>query len=360
VIRTGRSELYPDISDQLLVDHIKDAEFLRILREAGVSSMMVVPLTAKRRVFGTICFLATKASGRHYDRTDLAFAEEVARRAAIAVENARLYREAQDANRLKDDFLATLSHELRTPLNAVLGWTRLLESGQLDRASSEQALEAIARNARAQTQLINDLLDVSRIATGKVRLECAHLDLIPVIDDAVDAVRVAAAVKRVEIGVAADAGAGFVWGDRDRLLQVLWNLLSNAVKFTPAGGRVLVRLTSRGTSVEVGISDTGIGISPEFLPYVFDRFRQADSSSTRSHGGLGLGLSIARHLVEMHGGTVRAESAGPDRGATFTLTLPRQTVRPTEGRGRAGGSAGGTRGPVRTRRTSGHESARVG
>ena len=322
VIRTGRPQIVPVVTDQFLAGRVRDPELLRILREVGIISVMIVPLTSERRAIGAISFTATRESGRHYDRLDLAFAEEVARRAATAIENARLYREAQEANRLKDDFLATLSHELRTPLNAVLGWTRLLQSGRLSDTSTRHALEAIGRNATAQTQLINDLLDVSRIVSGKVSLDCASIALGPIIRDAVDAVRVAADARHVQISVESDPRVGLVWADRDRLQQVMWNLLSNAVKFTPPGGRVLIRLEGRANDIEVSIADTGIGIAPDFLPYVFDRFRQADSSSTRAHGGLGLGLAIVRHLVEMHGGTVRAESAGVGKGTTFVFALP--------------------------------------
>jgi signal transduction histidine kinase/ActR/RegA family two-component response regulator len=322
VIRTGRPQIIPVVTDQFLADRVRDPEALRILREAGIISVMIVPLTSERRAIGAISFTTTRESGRHYDRLDLAFAEEVARRAGTAIENARLYREAQEANRLKDDFLATLSHELRTPLNAVLGWTRLLQSGRLSETSTRHALEAIGRNATAQAQLINDLLDVSRIVSGNVRLDCAAIALGPIIRDAVDAVRVAADARHVQIEVKADAHVGLVWADRDRLQQVLWNLIANAVKFTPPNGRVLVRLEGRANDIEVTITDTGVGIAPEFLPYAFDRFRQADSSSTRAHGGLGLGLAIVRHLVEMHGGTVRVESAGVGKGTTFVFALP--------------------------------------
>ncbi|HEV3469913.1 MAG TPA: ATP-binding protein [Pyrinomonadaceae bacterium] len=230
--------------------------------------------------------------------------------------------EAETANRLKDEFLATVSHELRTPLTAILGWTHVLRAGQLGPEAAARALEIVERNARAQNQLIEDLLDMSRIITGKLRLDPRPLDPAAFVVEAVEAMRPAAEAKGVTLVLAPGAGVGAVSGDADRLRQVVWNLLSNAIKFTPSGGRVEVRLESAGGQVEVAVSDTGAGIGAEFLPYVFDRFRQADGSTTRAHGGLGLGLAIVRHLVELHGGTVSAESGGEGQGATFTVRLP--------------------------------------
>ena len=239
-----------------------------------------------------------------------------------AEENERLYRETQEANRLKDEFLAMLSHELRTPLTAILGWAHMLRTGQFDENSIGGAYETIERNARAQAQLIDDLLDVSRIITGKLRLDMRAVNPNNFIDSAVEAVRPGAESKGVRIRKILDTGVISVAGDPVRLQQVVWNLLSNAVKFTPRGGLVQVRLSRVNSHVEIAVGDTGQGISPEFLPHVFDRFRQADQKITRQHGGLGLGLSIVRHLVELHGGTVRAESEGDGRGSTFTVTLP--------------------------------------
>jgi PAS domain S-box-containing protein len=239
-----------------------------------------------------------------------------------AEENERLYRETQEANRLKDEFLAMLSHELRTPLTAILGWAHMLRTGQFDENSVGNAYETIERNARAQAQLIDDLLDVSRIITGKLRLDMRAVNPNNFIDSAVEAVRPGAESKGVRIRKILDTGVISVAGDPVRLQQVVWNLLSNAVKFTPRGGLVQVRLSRVNSHVEIAVSDTGQGIVPEFLPHVFDRFRQADQKITRQHGGLGLGLSIVRHLVELHGGTVRAESEGEGRGSTFTVTLP--------------------------------------
>lgn len=235
--------------------------------------------------------------------------------------------EAEEANRAKDDFLATLSHELRTPLNAMLGWAQLLRTGKLTDGGRVRALETIERNAKLQAQLVEDILDVSRIIAGKLRLRVRDIDLTPIIAGALDAVRPAADAKGVTVSLALDFGAGLILGDAERLQQVVWNLLSNAVKFTPKGGRVDVRAQRRSGSVVLRVSDSGRGIAPEFLPHVFDRFRQADSTMTRQQGGLGLGLAIVRHLVELHGGTVEAASAGPGHGATFTVTLPMRAER---------------------------------
>ncbi|HYE63950.1 MAG TPA: ATP-binding protein [Pyrinomonadaceae bacterium] len=235
--------------------------------------------------------------------------------------------EAETANRTKDEFLATLSHELRTPLTSILGWTRMLSAGGLDENKRDLALETIARNAKAQAQLIDDLLDVSRIITGKLRLDVHPFELLPIIEAAVDSVRPAAEAKGIRLQVVLDPRAGLISGDPNRLQQVVWNLLSNAIKFTSKGGRVQVRLERVNSHVEIIVSDTGQGISPELLPFIFDRFRQADGSTSRTHGGLGLGLAIVRHLVELHGGTVQAKSLGEGQGATFTVKLPLMIAR---------------------------------
>lgn len=229
---------------------------------------------------------------------------------------------AERANRLKDEFLATLSHELRTPLTAILGWAELLAKAKLDPVETLRAIEVIRRNARMQVQLIDDVLDVSRIITGKLRLSVQPVDLGTIIIAAVDGLRPAAEAKEMRLQLQLDSPAGHVSGDPDRLQQVAWNLISNAIKFTAKGGRVLVRLERVESNVEVTITDTGQGITPKFLPHVFDRFRQADATTTRAFGGLGLGLAIVRELVELHGGTVRAESEGKDLGSTFTVSLP--------------------------------------
>jgi PAS domain S-box-containing protein len=507
VLRTGQSELYPDIPDHLLVESARDQEHLQILREVGFKSVMIVPLWTRGRTLGTISFVAAE-SGRQYDSTDLALAEELARRAALAVENARLYQQAQQArqtaeqaadvtarlqwvtaafsealtlaqvaevvvnqgmaalgvssgfvalltdndtsleivtsvglpenlvddwkhfsvtapvpmaelvrtgkpiflesiaayatqypilnrvanltgnqafacipltvegrilggmsfsfaevtsfspedrafmltlghlcgqaiararlyeaeqrartqaeaaNRIKDEFLAILSHELRSPLNPILGWTRLLRSRKFDEKATDRALEIIERNAKLQTQLIEDLLDVSRILRGKLVLNESPVNLVTLIEAALETVRLAAQTKEIQIQTVFEANVGQVSGDANRLQQVVWNLLSNAIKFTPPQGRVEVRLEQVGSQVQIHVRDTGKGISPEFLPYVFEYFRQENSSTTRQFGGLGLGLAIVRYLTELHGGSVHAESAGEGLGSTFTVTLP--------------------------------------
>jgi len=230
--------------------------------------------------------------------------------------------QAEAANRAKDEFLAMVSHELRTPLSAMLGWSRMLTSGKLDAVSASRGIEAIERNARVQTKLIADLLDISRITTGKLQLVTQPLKLYSVTTDTVDAMRPTAQAKQISLELNLDPDAGLISGDPDRLQQIIWNLLSNAIKFTPAGGRVQITLQRVGTHVQIKVADTGQGIDVEFLPHVFERFSQADSSTTRKFGGLGLGLSIARHLVEMHGGVIQVDSAGEGQGATFTVMFP--------------------------------------
>ncbi|MBW4496173.1 MAG: response regulator [Oscillatoria princeps RMCB-10] len=355
---TGQSEFYPELPEELLASFAGSAEHRQILRELGPLSAICVPLQVRGRTLGTLTFVCA-AQKRRYDSGSLALAEDLGRRAALAIDNARLYREAQEANRMKDEFLATLSHELRTPLNAMLGWAQLLKNRKLDEEKTVRALETIERNARSQTQMIEDLLDVSRIIRGQLNLNMRPVELVAVIEAALETVRPAAAARGIELLSIFEPTSGLVLGDVNRLQQVVWNLLSNAVKFTQPGGRVEVRLSvgvgdgawgmghgASGTGcgekessapnsqssmpsapcptpyAQFRVSDTGIGISRDFLPFVFERFRQADATTTRSYSGLGLGLAIVRHLVELHGGSVGAYSAGPDLGATFTVRLP--------------------------------------
>ena len=507
VLRTGLAEMVTEISDAALAAAIQDPEHLRILRELGLKSCIILPLMARERIFGAISFV-TAESERRYSIADLSLAEDVAHRAAIAIDNARLYQEAQQAqttaeqaleriarlqsitaalsesltpaqvseviveqsmaalgassvlvallnenkteleivravgynqdlldtwrhfaidspfplaeavrtgqpiwaesrqnqiarypnlaeiyaqydidpwisiplmvegwavggitlgfaqpqllsgedqafilavaqqcaqaiarahlyeaertarnaaesaNRIKDEFLAVLSHELRTPLNPILGWTKLMRTRKLDQLTSDRALETIERNAKLQTQLIEDLLDVSRILQGKLNLNFYPINLVSVIEAAIETVRLSAQAKSIEIQTILESDVGQVLGDTNRLQQVIWNILSNAIKFTPTGGQVKIKLEQVGLQVQICVTDTGKGIVPEFLAYVFDYFRQADSATTRKFGGLGLGLAIVRHLVELHGGTVQAESLGEGQGATFTVILP--------------------------------------
>ena len=258
---------------------------------------------------------ALRARQRQLELRDLLAALDEARHAA------------ETANRLKDEFLATLSHELRTPLNAILGWTAMLRHGGFDRVKAQRGLEVIDRNARAQAQLVEDVLDMARVITGKLRLDLKPIAIAGIVDDAVEALRPAADAKRITISAAKRRGdLPLVRGDADRLQQVFWNLLSNAVKFTPEGGEITIRVEPLDSQVQVSVQDTGIGLEPQFLPFVFDRFRQADQSATRGHGGLGLGLALVKHLVELHGGRVEARSDGPATGSTFVVSLPLPAV----------------------------------
>ncbi len=290
-------------------------------------SSMAVPMAVMGRIIGTIEVQSYQSNVyRPEHGTGMSMAANLT---AVAIENVRLLKlertarqAAEESNRLKDEFLATVSHELRTPLTAILGWSRLLEDGSLEADVRDQAIETICRNAKAQAQIVDDILDVSRIITGNLYLDLQPLELAPVVKNAINVVRPTADAKGIRIDAHLDATPAMVSGDANRLQQVIWNLLSNAVKFTDNGGRVVVKLSQVGSTVRIIVSDTGQGISREFMPYVFDRFRQADSTTTRHHGGLGLGLAIARHLVEIHGGTIKAESAGEGRGATFTINLP--------------------------------------
>jgi signal transduction histidine kinase/DNA-binding response OmpR family regulator len=301
-----------------------------------VTSYLAVPVISRSgEVLGGL-FFGHAAAGVFTERHER-IVEGLAGQAAIAIDNARLYesakkarKDAETANRLKDDFLATVSHELRTPLNAILGWARLLRSGRLDENKKEQAMEIVERNALAQQQIIEDILDVSRIITGKLRLEAGPVELSAVVEAAVDSIRPSADAKGVRLHLLIDSGTNPVLGDASRIQQIVWNLLSNAVKFTPRGGRIQVAVERHDSHVKINVRDTGQGISREFLPYVFERFLQADASSARQYGGLGLGLAIVRHLTELHGGTVSASSAGEGRGATFTVTLPLAAVHETE------------------------------
>jgi signal transduction histidine kinase len=263
--------------------------------------------------------------------------QEIAERKSIEQERESLLAreqtaraEAERASRLKDDFLSTVSHEIRTPLNAILGWAQILRGPNVTQADLEQGLEVIERNSRAQTRLVNDLLDMSRIVSGKVKLEVQPVDLVATLRAALNSARPAAEAKEIAIEESLDPlAAGFV-GDPNRLQQIVWNLLSNAIKFTPKGGLVRLTLERRESEVAIAVTDTGVGISPEFLPYVFDRFSQADGGTTRRFSGLGLGLAIVKQLSELHGGTVRVASRGAGTGATFTVLLPIKAIRARE------------------------------
>jgi PAS domain S-box-containing protein len=290
-------------------------------------SSIAVPMAVMGRIIGTIEVQSYKrAAYRHEHETAMTMAANLT---AVAIQNVRLLKReksaretAEESNRLKDEFLATVSHEVRTPLTAILGWARLLESGGLDEKASRQAIETIWRNAKSQAQIIDDILDVSRIITGQLSLDLHPLEVIPIVEAAISVIRPTAEAKNITIATELDQRPLVVSGDANRLQQVIWNLLSNAVKFTNSGGRVMLSVRQIESGVEMRVTDTGQGIKRDFLPFVFDRFRQADSTTTRQHGGLGLGLAIARHLVEIHGGSIKAESSGEGKGATFSVRLP--------------------------------------
>jgi PAS domain S-box-containing protein len=310
---------------------------LQVLREGAVLTEHEDCFIRKDGTFFDVVFSAAPIRERGEITGLVVVFRDISERKRLELERGQLLEseraaraEAERQSVLKDEFLATLSHELRTPLNAILGWSQMLRPGQSSQEDLSEGLEVIARNARIQTQLIEDLLDMSRIISGKVRLDVQRVDLPSIIEAAIESLRPAAEAKSIRLRRVLDPHAGPVTGDPSRLQQVLWNLLSNAIKFTPRDGRVQIFLERVNSHVEITVTDTGQGIRPEFLPHVFERFRQADSSTTRRHGGLGLGLSIVRHLVELHGGGVRARSPGPGKGSTFVVTLPLTIIHPEE------------------------------
>ena len=274
------------------------------------ASKVARDITERKKAEAALKKAAEEAEAANRERLQLLDSERAARS------------QAERASRMKDEFLATLSHELRTPLNAVLGWAHILRTGKPKVDELKQGLDTIERNARAQAQIIEDLLDMSRIISGKVRLDVEQIDLPAVLNESIDTVRATAEAKGIRLQSLVDPRAGPISGDPDRLQQVFWNLLNNAIKFTPKGGQVQVLLERVNSHIEVSVIDTGEGIAPEFLPYVFDRFQQGDASTTRRHGGLGLGLAIVKQLVELHGGYVRVKSGGIGKGTTFTVHLP--------------------------------------
>jgi PAS domain S-box-containing protein len=323
VLRTGRPEVFPEVTEEMIPALARDAEHAGVLREMGLKSFVTVPLLARGRTIGALTFSSTRA-GRRYTDVDVAYAQEIAARAALAIENARLYARAQEVNRAKDEFLATLSHELRTPLTPILGWTHMIRSGRLGPDETAQGVRVIERNSQSLSRLINDLLDMSSILSGKMRIERAPVELSGVVREAAETVRPQADARSVSVQIQTGGlGPAFVSGDRTRLVQVFWNLLHNAVKFSREGGSVSVRVGAPDGAARVEVEDEGAGIAPEFLPHVFERFRQADMATTRVYGGLGLGLALVKSFVEAHGGSVSAESAGVGRGSRFTVALPK-------------------------------------
>ena len=320
VLRTGRPIHYPVVTDDMLVAGARDEEHLRILREIGMHSVAIIPLTARGRTLGALSFVSSRAD-RPLTAQDVVVLTEIGRRAGIAVDNARLYRDAELANTAKDEFLALLSHELRTPLNAIMGWTHMLRGG-LPPEMSTHAIDVIGRNARSQKQLVEDLLDVARIAGGQLDLHRTRVDLCDIARGGVDSALPAAQAKGVALSCETPAEPLPVHADANRLQQLIANLLSNGVKFTEKGGRVTVRVGRTRDFAELSVQDNGAGIPSEFLPNVFDRFRQGDTSLTRVYGGLGLGLWVVKQIVEAHGAQVCVESAGAGQGTTVIVTWP--------------------------------------
>ena len=325
---SGKSLLMESLPDGYLESVAETPEQLALMRRLNPRSLLVVPLRVNTSVFGSIT-LARSESGRLYNASDLLLAEDLTRRAATAIDNARLYElsrteraRAEAATRTKDEFVAMVSHELRTPLNVIMGWVRLLRSGTLSEPTREQALEVVERNANAQSQLVADLLDISRAITGKIRIEPAQVDFGNLINLVLEDARFALEAKRLELHVDCANVASVMRGDGERLRQVVWNLLLNAIKFTPKGGQVWVSLRRIESDLELVIRDSGMGISADVMPYIFENFRQYDSKTTRAHGGLGIGLSIAKHLIDLHGGGIEARSDGPGQGASFIVRLP--------------------------------------
>lgn len=327
VVRSRRGELYNDISDELLARTTSDPDQLTILRSVGMTAVLVAPITVRSEVRGVISIISAE-SGRRYDRSQLDLLESLGERVGVAIERAELYRAAQfaakaaeEASRAKDEFMATVSHELRTPLNAVLGWATILKE-QVSDPVLAKAVHAIHRNAQAQARIIDDILDVSRVMAGKLVLEAHPTDLVRIVRDAADVVRPSALAKSLSLELNFEDPTCPFEADAERLQQVVWNLLSNAVKFTPAGGNVRLSLRRTKAEVVIAVTDSGDGIAPDFLPFVFDRFRQADPAAARRTAGLGLGLALVRQIVELHGGRVTATSDGRGKGSTFTITLP--------------------------------------
>jgi PAS domain S-box-containing protein len=323
VIQSGESLMIPEVTEEILLAQARNEEHAEMLRSLGIFSYVCVPLKARGQAFGAITLVQAE-SKRKFDEEQLHFIEDLSRRASVAVDNAKLYTEAQSINRIKDEFLATLSHELRTPLNVILGHASLLKDDET--ALSEDvktSIDAIFRNANAQNQIINDLLDISAIITGKIIFQPVLIQAFEIIKVAVESIHFAAEAKGIKVKIEnEDQEDCHIFADPVRMQQVMWNLLSNAVKFSPKEGLIKVRVKKESSDYVIEVEDQGMGIEPEFLPFVFDRFRQEDNSMSRNFGGLGLGLSIVRQLVEQHGGKITAQSQGKGKGSLFAVHLP--------------------------------------
>lgn len=328
VLRTGLSQLIEEMPAGTMERIARSPEHLALLRQLSPRSLITVPLRVQSTVFGAIT-LAWMESDRRYGPGDLTLIEELARRAAVAIDNAHLYASSQRerarveaATRAKDEFVAMVSHELRTPLTSILGWLKLIRDGSLPEGREEHALDVSIRNAKALNHLVGDLLDISRVITGKLRIDPSQVDLNDVVEMAVEGMRPAAEAKRIRLVVDVDSNGALMRGDGDRLQQVVWNLLANAVKFSPKEGIVSVHVGRVESDLELTVTDSGAGIAADFLAHVFESFRQHEGGTTRAPGGLGIGLSIAKHIVELHGGSIEARSLGPGKGATFVVRLP--------------------------------------
>jgi len=321
MVKSGKTLFIENVDENFIREMTATEHQLYVESFQGIAmkSIVVVPMITRGETLGLLTFGTTK---NRFQKADVLFAEEIAHRTAMALNNARLYHEAQEANRVKDEFLGVVSHELRTPLNAILGWARMLRTGAVREGAQPRALEAIERNASHQARLIDDLLDASRITAGKLRLDATIIELGQVVESAVQSVLPGATAKGIRLQTSCEAQSIPVFADANRLQQIVWNLLSNAIKFTSKDGTIDVVVRREGDEAVMRICDNGRGIRPELIPHIFERFRQGDGTLTRNSGGLGLGLSIVRHLVEAHGGTVNAQSPGADMGATFYVRLP--------------------------------------
>jgi len=326
VLQTAAPALVQDISGEALESSAPDAAQRAVLLDAGCGSALIVPLFTCQTVTGFFGLVSAKRD--RYGRAEVSLVQDLARRISLTLDNVRLMQKAQAANHAKDEFLATLSHEIRTPLNAILGWIQILRNRRVDQVTAARAMEAIERNATAQLSLIEDMLDLSAIVTGRLQLQFQLVSFEDAVEAALDAIRPAAEAKGVRLETDLKRSRARIYGDVRRLQQIVWNLLSNAVKFTPPSGSVQVRLEQPGSQLRLTVSDTGKGIDPQFLPFIFDRFRQGENATTRKYGGLGLGLSIARHLAELHGGVIEAFSEGEGKGAAFVVSLPVREARP--------------------------------